>query len=344
MIETITEFCKANVDVIAAVGVLIAAVLFIKNEFFGLFSKKPKLELSADAAQAIVGAGTPSVDEPHVIEFLRIRKAMKADLEEEFKDAAEKDKVLLLARIAELERQISNPEPALAEAQKRIADLEALLDRESNEFGAERIAAAKTALEAGDYSLADDIFAELEAREELAVQRAARAAFGRGEVAEAEIRWHDAYTHFKRAKDLHETEAHLESYARMTWRLAKGAEAVLAYEQLVAVTKATYGDDSSEYAIQLNNLAEVLRAKGDLPEAEKLFREALAIDAATIGTAHPDYAIDLNNLAGVLYEQQQTAQAREMLQQALDILTAALPADHPNIANVKNALKQTAPD
>ena len=87
--------------------------------------------------------------------------------------------------------------------------LEALLERSGNDIGGDRIAQAKAALEKGDYSIADDIFAEIEARNTLAVQETARAAFGRGEIAEEQVRWADAATHYTRAADLDPTFDHI---------------------------------------------------------------------------------------------------------------------------------------
>ncbi|MFB9149451.1 tetratricopeptide repeat protein [Roseovarius ramblicola] len=265
-------------------------------------------------------------------EFIRVRRELKADLEQELAEADDAEKAQLRARIAELESQIVNPEKSLAEARKRIADLERLLDREANHIGGDRIARAKAALEQGDYSLADDIFAEIEARNELAVQETARAAHGRGEVAEAEVRWHDAYTHYKRASELHETFDHLTAYARMTWRLAKGAEAISVQEQLVDWAKSEHGDDSAEYATQLNNLAGLVQAQGRYEEAERLYCTALEIDHATIGEGHPGYATRLNNLAHVIQAQGHFEEAERLYRVALKIGLTTIGKEHPAYA------------
>ncbi len=241
-------------------------------------------------------------------------------------------------KISELNRRLANPEEALAQQHAIIVALEDKLDRAGNDIGGDRIIAAKAALEQGDYSIADDIFAEIEAREQIAVQNAARAAFGRGEVAEAQVRWHDAYTHYKRAVALHETSDHLNSYARMTWRLAKGDEAVAVYEKLVALTKTEFGDKSPAYATSLNNLALAVEAQGRYGEAEGLYREALQIGADTIGTAHPDYANHLNNLAGVVQEQGRYAEAEGLYRDAMQIDADTIGTAHPSYATRLNNL------
>jgi chromosome segregation ATPase len=84
------------------------------------------------------------------VEFIRLRRELKVDLEDELTRAEKTEKLGLRARIAELESQIATPDKSLAEAQKRITDLEALLDRSGNDIGGDRIKEAKAALEQGD--------------------------------------------------------------------------------------------------------------------------------------------------------------------------------------------------
>ncbi|WP_294622204.1 tetratricopeptide repeat protein [uncultured Roseovarius sp.] len=326
---------------LSAAGGLVAVLLFVWAIITKPFAKPKPTQLAPDTIDQIKPPQAKDGPALTVPEFIRLRRELKADLEAELAEAAEAEKSQLRARIAELEKQIANPDEALAEAQKRIKDLEALLDREANQIGADRIAEAKAALEQGDYSLADDIFAEIEAKNELAVQETARAAFGRGEVAEAEVRWGDAYTHYKRATDLHETFDHLSAYARMTWRLAKGAEAIPLHEKLVDWVKSDHGVESAEYAIRLNNLALVVEAQGRYAEAEGLYRVALEIDRATIGEGHPDYAIHLSNLAGVLHEQERNGEAEGLYREALEIGRATIGTGHPDYATRLNNLAVT---
>jgi tetratricopeptide (TPR) repeat protein len=306
---------------VAGTGVVIWATIKFP------FSRKPKLELGEKTLAQLKPSEQRTTATLTVPEFIRIRKEMKADLEEEFKEAAEKDKAPLLARIAELERQIASPDEALLEAQKRIVDLEALLDRESNEFGHERINAAKAALERGDYSIADDIFAEIEAKEELAVQRLARASFGRGEVAEAEVRWHDAAKHYARAAQLYPNFETLCKARELEWRTGENEKALHRGEALLIL--ASSGSLTTEQkATSLNNHALTLKALGRYPEAEALYREAISIGAQTIGEKHPDYAIRLNNLARVLLVQKRYDEAEKYCRQAITIGAVTIGINH----------------
>ena len=257
---------------------------------------------------------------------------------------AERDKLhgseraILEDKIAELGRRLANPEEALAQQHAIIIALEEKLARFGNTIGGDRIADAKAALEQGDYSIADDIFAEIEANNDLAVQESARAAYGRGEVAEAEIRWHDAYAHYKRASNLDDTTDHLDAYARMAWLLAKTEEAITADERLVSRAKSDFGDQSPEYANRLNNLAVDVKAQGRFPEAETLYNEALEIGRATIGTGHPDYATRLNNLALVVKAQGRLPEAEALYREAREIDRATIGTGHPEYAKHLNNL------
>src|SRR6056297_1525790 len=202
MLDTVLGFLSDHSKELGAAGGLVAVLLFLGAILKWPFKRDRPTQLAPETIDQIKPPQAKDGPALTVAEFIRLRRELKADLEAELGEAAEAEKSQLRARIAELEKQIANPDAALAEAQKRIADLEALLDREANQIGADRIAEAKAALEQGDYSLADDIFAEIEAKNELAVQETARAAYGRGEVAEAEVRWGDAYRHYANAARL----------------------------------------------------------------------------------------------------------------------------------------------
>ncbi|MEL6512757.1 MAG: tetratricopeptide repeat protein [Pseudomonadota bacterium] len=288
-----------------------------------------------------INQGPPSGHMMLSVEDFRAHlKAEREETSSKLRAAHDSEKAELNTKLKELERQLADPEAALKEAQERIKDLEARLGRLSNEIDPERLAEARALLKQPipDYDAADAIFADIAARNELAVQQTARAEYGRGEIAEAEIRWHDAYTHFKRAADLHDDVDDLKAYARMTWRLAKGDEAVRAYQRLVDLVKVTDGETSAPYATQLNNLALVVQAQGRYAEAEDLFKQALEIDRATIGEGHPDYASGLNNLAGVVQAQGRYPEAEDLYKQALEIGRATIGEEHPDYATRLNNL------
>lgn len=154
-------------------------------------------------------------------QFAENNAALLITAEAKLKSAHDAEKTQLQQQIKELHNRAAHPEQALKDAKSTIAKLEDALTREGNEFGETRMAEAREALEVGDFSIADDIFAEIEAREQLAVERAARAAFARGEIAEQEIRWNDAYTHYCRATALNPTSGNLAKADKFAWHAGR---------------------------------------------------------------------------------------------------------------------------
>ncbi len=372
MLDAGLEFLRTyGVELGAAGGAAgVAALIWAIVKW--LFSKPKPVEIALNSIDQIKPPQAKDGPTLTVPEFIRLRRELKADLEAELAEAAEAEKSQLRARIAELENQIANPEESLAKAQKRIADLEALLDREANQIGSDRIAEAKAALEQGDYSLADDIFAEIEAKNELAVQETARAAFGRGEVAEAEVRWRDAAEAYQRAARFdpcyrtlikaHEfthlagdymtalklgedlivaaenegdppyLSAAKNDHAATLQAIGNYKEAEELFREALEIDREAVGEEHPKYATRLNNLALVVRAQGRVEEAKGLYRKALGIDRATIGEGHPNYATRLNNLAVAVLFQGRVAEAEGLYREALEIDRVALGEGHPSYA------------
>ncbi|HEX4966504.1 MAG TPA: tetratricopeptide repeat protein [Thermoanaerobaculia bacterium] len=98
--------------------------------------------------------------------------------------------------------------------------------------------------------------------------------------------------------------------------------------------------DSSEVAIRLNDLAQLLQATNRLAEAEPLMRRALKIDESALGPDHPEVATDLNNLAFLLKATNRLAEAELLMRRALKIDENALGPDHPDVATDLNNLAQ----
>ena len=78
------------------------------------------------------------------------------------------------------------------------------------------------------------------------------------------------------------------------------AGARAAFERALAIDETAYGPNHTEVAIDVNNLAGVLRDLGDLAGARAGFERALAIDETAYGPNHTAVARDVNNLALVL--------------------------------------------
>lgn len=246
------------------------------------------------------------------------------------------EKARLKDQIGELQRQRREPEKALQEALALNSSLQEQLSRESNELGADKLEAASEALAAGDYSVADDLFAEIEARNATAVGSAARAALARGEIAEAEVRWADAAAHYARAAGLEPSLQALRKAGDFAERSGNYPAALRFGER--ALEQARAGDDQIALARVLNDYALTLNSAGRYDEAEPLYREAMAIVEKTLGKEHPSYAASLNNLAGLHKATGRYDEAEPLFRDAMAITGATLGKEHPSYAGSLNNL------
>ena len=246
----------------------------------------------------------------------------------------------LQSKIAENEHRLADPQVAYQEHQARNAELEQLLKEATTDIGGNRIKDAQIAMDGGDYSKADDIFAEVEQLEQEAVKRAARAAYGRGLVAEEQVRWTDAATHYSKAARLDPTYDTLIKAGVFLWRAGQHKAAIKTGEELVDLAMRDYGDADPKTATAMNNLATSYNAAGDYAAAEPLYRQALDIDAKTIGTDHPDYATHLNNLALLLEAMEDYAAAEPLFQQAVSVSEVALGAEHSQSKTLRTNLEK----
>ncbi|WP_300016548.1 tetratricopeptide repeat protein [uncultured Roseobacter sp.] len=253
----------------------------------------------------------------------QVNQLERAELERELTE--------LRAKKSDLNERLANPEQALQEHTNRVTQIEQLLDDTATQhaLGENRIRSALAAFRELEYGEIDALLAETEER---ALITAAKAAYGRGMVAEDAIRWQDAYTHYKRAAEMQSDLNYLRAYARISWRLAKFMEALQAQELVVAHVKVREGDKCVAYATEINNFAGIVRAHGRPNDAERLYREALEIDRVTIGEGHPEHATRLNNLAGVLREQGRLEEAERLYREAIEIDRVAIGEEHPSYA------------
>jgi tetratricopeptide (TPR) repeat protein len=240
------------------------------------------------------------------------------------------EKALIQAQLDEITRQHADLESSF---EARLAELEAAraaLERLGADLPEARLAEAFTALETGDTSRADALFAEVQAMEEDAVARAATAVFERGKLAEADIRWADAAEHYTTAAWLAPSFDRLFKAREFAWRSGDYAAASRFGEELIAAAIAEHGEGSEAHATTLNEHALTLKSRGRYAEAEPLYREALAIEDKTLGKAHPDYAASLNNLAGLLADTGRHAEAEPLYREALEIFIDQFGPDHPH--------------
>jgi tetratricopeptide (TPR) repeat protein len=106
----------------------------------------------------------------------------------------------------------------------------------------------------------------------------------------------------------------------------------------LAISLKVLGPEHPDTAISLNNLANVLRAQGDLAEARPLSEQALAIREKVLGPEHPDTAISLTNLANLLWSQGDLVGARPLYERALAIREKGFGPEHSDTATCLNSL------
>ncbi len=245
-------------------------------------------------------------------------------------------KTHLQAQIDELNNRLADLPKAFQEVRKRIASLESALEREGNEIGDKKLREAQNALEKGDFSKADELFAEIEAREELAVKRSARAAFARGEIAEQEIRWYDAVKHYTRA-------AHLDPCFNNLIRAQELAHGIGNYDSALSLGMmakktaiAEYGEESSEHAVVLHLFGASYHGKGQYEKAAPFYQQAMEINEAEFGKNDPQRALNMGGLAAVYKELGMYKDAEFLFKECLEIIKMTLGNENTHTASTIN--------
>jgi tetratricopeptide (TPR) repeat protein len=106
-------------------------------------------------------------------------------------------------------------------------------------------------------------------------------------------------------------------------------EAVSAYEELLALNRARFGEQHQKVANVLAGLARAYRRIGDLPRAEAAARAAVAIDREIYPGDHSSTALHLNALMMVLDAKGEWDGALATAHEALRINRATLGDEHP---------------
>ena len=106
----------------------------------------------------------------------------------------------------------------------------------------------------------------------------------------------------------------------------------------LAICEKTLGPEHRDTANSLNNLANVLRAQGDLAEARPLFERELAIYEKALGPEHPRTVTSRNNLAALLQAQGDFTGAQPLFERAVAISEKTLGSEHPETAMWLNNL------
>ena len=243
-----------------------------------------------------------------------------------------------LQRRIELERKdavedtISDLPESVKKAHERIDNIETILTYKANKTGNSKLAEASDAIEKGDFSKADALFTEAEANEKLTGKNAAYAAYGRGQIAEHEVRWNDAVEHYARAVQFDSCFETLISLQRL-FRFTKDYDSALSFcldAQKSAIMQ--YGKNSKQYAHSVSGLAAIYNKKGEYKLAEQLYKEALKIRQNVFGEKHPAVALSLNNLGAVYRKQRRYKEAEDFFNQAINMYKETGGVNRPDAA------------
>lgn len=98
------------------------------------------------------------------------------------------------------------------------------------------------------------------------------------------------------------------------------------------------GENNSNYAASLNNLAMCYCEVGNYTKAIELYKQAIEIKKVILGETHSDYATSLDNLAYCYSKIGIYTQAIELHKQAIEIRKVTLGENHPNYATSLNNL------
>jgi serine/threonine protein kinase/Tfp pilus assembly protein PilF len=89
-------------------------------------------------------------------------------------------------------------------------------------------------------------------------------------------------------------------------------------------------EQSARVSLVLNELAQIMEQRGDLPAAEKFYRRALSVNRATLPKDHPQIAHLSHNLAVVLQSQNKMEEAGPLFEASLAQLRKVLGEKHPD--------------
>jgi tetratricopeptide (TPR) repeat protein len=154
-------------------------------------------------------------------------------------------------------------------------------------------------------------------------------------------RYGDAKSDIERALALYDQsaqkdaalQAHLfNDLATVTSCIGDNKAALKLGEQALAIRRELYGEEHSDTAFSLTNVAEFHKELGECEKALKLGQLALAIRRKLFGEEHPDIAYSLTNIANCYSYLDKYDKALEFGQQALAIRRKLFGEEHPQTA------------
>ncbi len=108
--------------------------------------------------------------------------------------------------------------------------------------------------------------------------------------------------------------------------------------RVVKMRKQILGEEHSDYALSLYNLADYYSKLGEYTKAIQIGTQAMGIRKRVLGEQHPDYLLSLNNLANYYYYLGDYTNAIQMGTLAMEIRRRMLGEEHPDYALSLNNL------
>lgn len=218
----------------------------------------------------------------------------------------------------------------IEELNKKLKETEVAL----KERGVSQDAIAR--FEAGDYTEADALFAK---EFEEGAEKAANAAYYRGNIKFAQLRFDDALKYYQQAAELEPKNPLYLTWVGFIYNtLGKYKEAIKYYKQALSIDKEVYGERHPYVARDLNNLGDAWDSLGKYEKAIGYYGQALSIWREAYGEKHPHMAASLNNLGGAWLALGKYEKAIGYYEQALSIVREAYGEKHPHVAASLNNL------
>ncbi len=286
----------------------------------------------------------------HESKLIAEKAALRQDLEKIHsgeKQVLALEKQLLERQITDVENQLTHLHDSyqtrITFLESTIKELRTLAEDLPND---ELLVEAEAQLRQGNSAKADELFKQIEAQQqaiiakaEKASQRAAKAAFERGKIAQANLDYYAAYDHFERAVGYApENALYLNEAGTLANILAKYSQQLIWQEKALAIYVQQQGEDSSEVATLTNNLGATYKDLGQYDKAIEYYQQALESDLNTYGQEHPNVATMRNNLGMAYHALGQYDKAIAYFQQALASDLNTYGDDHPDVAIDRNNL------
>ena len=271
-------------------------------------------------------------------------KEREAELRKDLERAHEGEKAVLQLELSAVGGKLSDVETDYQKTLAELAEIKAKLAQYDNQISGVEKQSAYDALDRGDRSIADALFAALEkkaqARADDALEEAAEMAFQQGQIAEQDIRWYDAAEHYARAAGTVPNFKYLRQHWDFLWKLGRADRAIVVAKDLRKAAESEFGRESEEFGGALSCHALSVNMTGDFSTAEPIYRETVELAKKTIGEGHPNYAISLNNLAVLLKDMGRLDEAEPLFRQAIEIGNATIGEGHPDYAIHLNNLAE----